>query len=65
MLATSYLQANEVEQAVTVAREVVDTAAGLKSYRVNSYLDEFRHRLRQHSDSPVVAEFESYASTQR
>lgn len=64
VLATSYLQANEVEQAVTVAREVVDTAAGLKSYRVNSYLDEFRQRLRQHSDSPAVEEFEAYTSSQ-
>jgi hypothetical protein len=64
VLATSYLQANEVEQAVTVAREVVDTAAGLKSHRVKSYLDEFRQRLRQHSDSPVISEFESYAGPQ-
>jgi tetratricopeptide (TPR) repeat protein len=64
VLATSYLQANEVEQAIATAGEVVNTAAGLKSYRVNMYLDEFRARLHQHSDSPAVAEFEeNLAST--
>ncbi|WP_338602659.1 hypothetical protein [Saccharopolyspora sp. SCSIO 74807] len=62
VLATSYLQANEVEQAVKIAREVVNTAAGLKSYRVNSYLDEFRVRLRQSSDSAAASEFEEYAA---
>lgn len=62
VLATSYLQANEIEQAIATARQVVDTASGLKSYRVNSYLDEFRNRLRHHSDSPLIADFESYVA---
>jgi len=62
VLATSYLQANEVEQAVTIARQVVDTAAGLKSYRVDAYLDEFRGRLRKFADLPAVKSFEGHLS---
>lgn len=62
VLATSYLQANEIEQAIATARQVVDTAAGLKSYRVNSYLGEFRNRLRRHSDSPLITDFENYVA---
>ncbi|MGW0891786.1 hypothetical protein [Saccharopolyspora sp. NPDC002578] len=64
VLATSYLQSNEVEQAVMVARQVVDIAAGLKSYRVYSYLDEFRDRLRRSTAVSAITEFEEYAGNQ-
>lgn len=65
VLATSHLQSNEVEQAVEVAKGVVDTAAkGLKSLRVVSYLDVFRGQLRQQFDSPLVSDFEEYVRTQ-
>lgn len=60
VLATSYLQGDQVEQAVDLAKDVVGTAAGLKSFRVNAYIDEFRKRLLNHSDSIAVRDFEEH-----
>lgn len=63
VLAESYLQSNELEQAIEVATEVVDTAAKLKSYRVVSYVDVFRQRLRR-SGSRLAADFEEHVWAQ-
>lgn len=57
VLATGHLQANEVEEAVEIARGVVETAVQLKSFRVVSYLDDFRRRLCGHSGEAAVREF--------
>jgi tetratricopeptide (TPR) repeat protein len=64
VLAESYLQGDDTEQAIAVAKEVVDTAAKLKSYRVISYIDAFRQRLGRQSDSPLVADFDEYLRVQ-
>lgn len=61
VLATSHLQANDLDQAVTVAQGVIDTAAHLNSYRVISYLSEFAQRLAQAGDLTVVRSFRDYA----
>lgn len=45
VLATSHLLANDLDQALEVATGVIDTAAHLNSYRVVSYLNEFRQQL--------------------
>ncbi|MEV6234919.1 hypothetical protein AB0L88_44340 [Saccharopolyspora shandongensis] len=63
VLATSYLQSNELEKAVETAREVVDVVAQLKSFRVVSYLDDFRKRLRTQPDGAIVSSFEDYVNT--
>ncbi|SEB28782.1 hypothetical protein SAMN04489727_2149 [Amycolatopsis tolypomycina] len=57
VLATGHLQANEIEEAVKVAQGVVDTAVQLKSFRVVSYLHDFRKRLRGHSSESAVRDF--------
>lgn len=62
VLATGHLQANEVEEAVKVAQGVVDTAAQLKSFRVVSYLHDFRKRLRVHANESVVQDFMEQAN---
>lgn len=61
VLATAHLQANDLEHAVETARVVVDAAAELKSYRVLSYLDDFRSRLAAF-DGPAVREFTEYVA---
>jgi hypothetical protein len=57
VLATSHLQGGDLEESLRIARSVVETAASLKSFRVISYLDDFRLRLGAHADDPLVKEF--------
>lgn len=45
VLATSHLLADDLDEAVNVASGVIDAAAHLKSYRVISYLKDFRQQL--------------------
>lgn len=61
VFATGHLQAGELDQAVHTAKEVVDTAAQLRSYRVVFYLDDFRNRLGSYADAAAVREFNEYA----
>lgn len=60
VLATSHLLANDLDQAVHVAMGVVDTAAHLKSYRVVSYLNEFRQKLGEQASSSAGRTFDEY-----
>lgn len=62
VLATSHLLAGELDQAVHVASEVVDAAAHLKSYRVISYLNDFRQQLSERSDSAATRSFDEHFS---
>ncbi|WP_020673871.1 hypothetical protein [Amycolatopsis nigrescens] len=62
VLATSHLLANDIDQAVEVACSVVDTAVTLNSYRVISYLNEFRGRLAPY-DSAATRTFDDYFSS--
>ncbi|GAB3914660.1 hypothetical protein GCM10029964_126520 [Kibdelosporangium lantanae] len=57
VLATAHLQNGDLEQALGIAKSVVETAGQLKSFRVVSYLDEFRARLASYSKEPLVREF--------
>ncbi|MGH3915670.1 MAG: hypothetical protein ACRDTC_20020 [Pseudonocardiaceae bacterium] len=60
VLATSYLLSNELHQALTVAREVIDAAAKLKSSRVRSYLADFQQRLKPYAGEAQVRNFCEY-----
>ncbi|WP_414936505.1 hypothetical protein [Amycolatopsis sp. cmx-11-51] len=62
VLATSHLQGGNLDEALRVARAVVETAASLKSFRVISYLDDFQLRLGAHADDPLVREFLEFSS---
>lgn len=62
VLATSHLLSRDLDEALAVARGVVDTAATLKSARVRSYLDDFRTRLIPHQREATVRHFTEYAS---
>jgi tetratricopeptide (TPR) repeat protein len=62
VLATAHLQANELDEALTVARGVVDTAAELKSFRVLSYVEDFQNRLAVKINESSVREFSEYAA---
>lgn len=64
VLATSHLLADDLDQAVHVASGVIDTAAHLKSYRVISYLNDFRQQLGQRSNSAATRAFDEYFSEQ-
>ncbi len=61
VLATGHLLANELDEALRIAKGVVDTAAELRSFRVVSYLNDFRDRLGSHADERAVQEFVDYA----
>lgn len=64
VLATSHLQNNDVEEALTVASAVVDTAATLQSSRVLSYIADFRARLAAAcANDPIVRGFNEYADS--
>jgi tetratricopeptide (TPR) repeat protein len=62
VLATSHLLANDLDEAVRVAMGVIDTASSLKSYRVISYLNDFRQQLKGCSQSTALVCFEDYFS---
>lgn len=59
VLATSHLHAGDADQALNIAKGVVDTAAHLGSYRVRSYLEDFQQRLRA-VDELAGQDFGSY-----
>lgn len=61
VLATGHLLANELDEALRIAKGVVDTAAELRSFRVVSYLNDFRDRLGSHTGERAVQEFADYA----
>lgn len=60
VLATAHLQRRDVEQALAVARGVVDTATQLRSRRIATYLDDFRSRLAGLEGSKEVGDFNLY-----
>lgn len=62
VLATAHLQRHDLEQALEVARGVVDTAARLRSRRIVTYLDDFRARLKPNSADPHVQRFDKYVT---
>lgn len=64
VLATAYLQSGELDEALAVGKGVVDTAGHLRSYRVLSYIEEFRGKLTSHAEEPRVWEFEDYLREQ-
>lgn len=63
VLATSHLLNNELDQALVVAREVISSAATLKSFRVRSYLDDFRQRLSPYAREREVLAFCEYLAS--
>lgn len=63
VLATSHLLNNELDQALAVAREVIDSAVTLKSFRVQSYLDDFRQRLSPYARETEVRIFCEYLTS--
>jgi tetratricopeptide (TPR) repeat protein len=60
VLATAHLQSDDLEQALEVARGVVDTAVHLRSHRVTTYLDDFRERLEPFATTTQVRVFDEY-----
>jgi hypothetical protein len=60
LLATSYAQAREPEQACVTAREAIRLAGHLKSSRQLQYIEEFRSRLRPSGGASFVEEFRRY-----
>ncbi|KAA9165033.1 hypothetical protein FPZ12_006905 [Amycolatopsis acidicola] len=63
VLATSHLQDGNLEEALYVARSVVETAANLKSLRVVAYVDDFKSRLGAFAGDPLVREFLEFFRT--
>lgn len=57
VLATSYLLADDLEQALSIATPIVDSASQLQSARVITYLTDFRDQLRR-VDSNSANEFD-------
>ncbi len=57
LLATSYAQAREPEQACATAREAIRLAGHLKSSRQLQYIAEFRRRLQPHDGARFMEEF--------
>jgi len=62
VLATAHAQRGELDEALHIARGVVDTAAQLRSQRVMSYLDDFRNRLDVFGASAATMEFDLYVA---
>jgi hypothetical protein len=61
ILATSYVREGELEQAVSVAREVVTTVADLRSTRTRRYVQEFLDGLTSYEGDLAVSEFRAFA----
>jgi hypothetical protein len=62
VLATAYAQRGELDEALHIARGVVDTAAQLRSQRVMAYLDDFRGRLDVFGSASVKTDFDLYVA---
>lgn len=60
VLATAHAQRGELDEALHIARGVVDTAAQLRSQRVLAYLDDFRGRLDVFGSAVVKTDFDLY-----
>ncbi|NYI95925.1 tetratricopeptide (TPR) repeat protein [Streptomonospora nanhaiensis] len=65
VLADSYLDQGEAEEACRVALTGLEIGENLKSARCRVYVDEFRQRLKRVGDSPVVRDFAEQARTAR
>lgn len=65
VLADSYLDQGEAEEACRVALTGLEIDERLKSARCRTYVDEFRQRLSRVGNSPVVRDFIEQASTTR
>lgn len=65
VLADSYLDQGEAEEACRVALTGLEIGERLKSARCRTYVDEFRQRLSQVRNSPVVRDFVEQASSAR
>lgn len=65
VLADAYLDQREVDQACEVALRALQIGEQLKSARCVTYVDEFRQRLSQVRDSPVVRDFTEQARATR
>src|SRR5262249_18515587 len=57
VLCSAHLLSGNLDQALHEARAVLDVAAQLKSYRVISYLEEFRTQLAPHAANNLVRDF--------
>jgi hypothetical protein len=57
LLAGARLQQRELEHACQIGAEGVELLGTLRSNRGAEYLDDFRQRLRQYENEPVVREF--------
>jgi len=62
LLATSYAQAREPEQACVIAREAIRLAGHLKSSRQLQYIADFRSRLRPPGGESFIEEFNDCVS---
>lgn len=62
VLATAHAQRGELDEALHIARGVVDTAAQLRSQRVVAYLDDFRGRLDVFGSAGVKSDFDLYVA---
>jgi hypothetical protein len=58
VLATAHLQQNRLDEAVATATEALDALGGVHSERSIQALRDFRGRLAQRRDEPLVKEFE-------
>lgn len=62
VLATAHAQRGELDEALHIARGVVDTAAQLRSQRVMAYLDDFRCRLDVFGSAAAMTNFDLYVT---
>lgn len=65
VLADSYLDQGEAEEACRVALRGLEIGENLKSARCRVYVDEFRQRLQRLGNSPVVRDFNEQARAAR
>ncbi|MFL6123258.1 XRE family transcriptional regulator [Actinophytocola sp.] len=65
VLADSYLEQGELEEACRVALSALEIGEQLKSARCGAYVKEFRERLTRVGDTATVREFEEQASGTR
>lgn len=65
VLADSYLEQGELQEACRVAMSALEIGEQLKSSRCSAYVDEFRQRLTRVGDTATVRDFVEQASTTR
>jgi hypothetical protein len=65
VLADSYLEQGEVEEACRIALSALEVGEQLKSARCGAYVKEFRERLTRVGDTATVRDFVEQASATR